>query len=113
MISCFERPLAIIRAEKAASKSATPRNTNDILSLHGISEASSLIKSDSNDKWQQTSKENNDNAPKRMTMDALELQYQGLRLIALLMSNDPTYLKESNHSDVVMAYRWLWRSKGE
>lgn len=85
-----------------------------MLSLHGISEASSHIKSDTKKHQQQASgNENNENnGPKRMTMDTLELQYQGLRLIALLMDNDPTYLHESNHPDVVMAYRWLWRSKG-
>ena len=45
-----------------------------------------------------------------MTLDSLELQYQGFSIIETLMLNDETYI--TNHHDVVRAFRWLWRSKG-
>ena len=49
-------------------------------------------------------------APRPMSLDALELQYQGLKLVETLVANDKEYLLE--HTDVVKAFRWLWRSKG-
>lgn len=48
--------------------------------------------------------------PRSMTFEALELQYQGFCLVETLMKNDTSYISE--HSDVVRAFRWLWRSKG-
>ena len=51
-----------------------------------------------------------DQSPKSMTLDSLELQYQGFYLIETLISNDDKYISE--HHDVVRAFRWLWRSKG-
>lgn len=50
--------------------------------------------------------------PAPMTPAALELQYQGLRIIHTLIEFDENYLKGSNHSDIVMRYRYLWRAKG-
>ena len=49
-------------------------------------------------------------APRPMSLDALELQYQGFKLVETLVVNDKEYLLE--HTDVVKAFRWLWRSKG-
>ncbi len=48
--------------------------------------------------------------PRSMTFDALELQYQGFCLVETLIDNDSSYISE--HTDVVRAFRWLWRSKG-
>lgn len=48
--------------------------------------------------------------PHPMSLDALELQYQGLQLVQTLVANDKNYI--CDHSDVVKAFRWLWRSKG-
>lgn len=48
--------------------------------------------------------------PRPMNIEALELQYQGFRLVETLMQNDESYFKE--HNDVIRALRWLWRSKG-
>lgn len=47
-----------------------------------------------------------------MSDDALELQYQGFRIISALMENDPGYLQEPYHADIVRTFRWLWHSKG-
>lgn len=52
----------------------------------------------------------NPDAPRPMTIDSLELQYQGFCLIETLFKYDPSYLKQDN--DVLRALRWLWRSKG-
>ena len=49
-------------------------------------------------------------APHAMSFDALELQYQGLLLVQTLVANDKNFI--CDHSDVVKAFRWLWRSKG-
>lgn len=48
--------------------------------------------------------------PRSMTFDALELQHQGFCLVETLIENDKSYI--SQHTDVVRAFRWLWRSKG-
>ena len=48
--------------------------------------------------------------PRSMTFDALELQHQGFCLVETLIENDIQYISE--HTDVVRAFRWLWRSKG-
>lgn len=45
-----------------------------------------------------------------MTIEALELQHQGFRLVRTLMEHDTNYFKD--HNDVLRAFRWLWRSKG-
>lgn len=48
-----------------------------------------------------------------MTEEALELQYQGFRIISALMENDANYyLQEPHHADIVRTFRWLWHSKG-
>jgi hypothetical protein len=47
---------------------------------------------------------------REMTIESLELQHQGLKLVETLMSKNKHYLKE--HSDVVRTLRWLFRSKG-
>ncbi len=49
-------------------------------------------------------------SPRSMTFEALELQHQGFCLVETLIENDSTYVSE--HTDVVRAFRWLWRSKG-
>ncbi len=85
---CFERPLAIIRAEKSVSSGTTKAS----LATHGI-----LFQSTSPDQ-------------SGMTVDALEMQFQGFRLVNTLLSYDPEYF--SDHNDIVRAFRWLWRSKG-
>jgi transformation/transcription domain-associated protein len=48
--------------------------------------------------------------PRPMSLDALELQYQGLQLVETLVAHDKNYICE--HIDVVKAFRLLWRSKG-
>ena len=45
-----------------------------------------------------------------MTLEALELQHQGFKIIQILIDNDPNYLRE--HNSVMQTMRWLWRSKG-
>jgi len=45
-----------------------------------------------------------------MTIEALELQHQGFRLVKTLIAKDNNYFEE--HNDVLRAFRWLWRSKG-
>ena len=47
---------------------------------------------------------------KKMTVDALELQNQGFKLVEALVEYNENYLTE--HNDIVRAFRWLWRSKG-
>lgn len=51
-----------------------------------------------------------DSSSKKMSVDALELQIQGFKLVKTLVKYNPTYLTE--HNDIVRAFRWLWRSKG-
>ena len=48
--------------------------------------------------------------PRSMTFDALELQLQGFHIVETLIENNASYISE--HTDVVRAFRWLWRSKG-
>lgn len=45
-----------------------------------------------------------------MSMESLELQHQGFKLVESLVVHNEAYLKQ--HNDVVRAFRWLWRSKG-
>lgn len=47
---------------------------------------------------------------KPMDVTALELQLQGFMLIQTLVDYNDQYLKD--HTDVLRAFRWLWRSKG-
>jgi hypothetical protein len=62
-------------------------------------------------KSEKASKKSDDTGPTRpMTIESLELQNQGFRLVETLMANDKDYLKD--HNDVLRAFRWLWRSKG-
>lgn len=49
-------------------------------------------------------------AARPMSIEALELQHQGFRLVRSLVAYDKDYFKE--HNDVLRAFRWLWRSKG-
>lgn len=49
-------------------------------------------------------------AARPMSIEALELQLQGFKLVSTLVANDKKYIGE--HNDVVKAFRWLWRSKG-
>jgi hypothetical protein len=181
---CFERPLAIIRSEKAASSAPSPgasphpsnlSNITELFYLHGIQpftvsptqkeislkqevdtkkkklqilqtewvRAKHALQGKTNQtgsnpappsatfdrgtKELEESKQkysgeiaNSKTAqgnPKRdaggvrpMTIEALELQHQGFRLVSTLMENDTNYFKE--HNDVLRAFRWLWRSKG-
>ncbi len=45
-----------------------------------------------------------------MTITSLELQHQGFKIVEILTSLNPEYLR--NQNDVVRALRWLWRSRG-
>ena len=45
-----------------------------------------------------------------MTLDALELQHQGFKILQILIENNSNYLRE--HNSVMQTLRWLWRSKG-
>ena len=47
-----------------------------------------------------------------MTIDALEWQYQGMRIIEVLVENDSTFFEGTNHADVFQIYRLLWKSNG-
>lgn len=89
---CFEKPLAIIRSEKSAH-STVP------LYIHGIGT-----------RPPNTDAAGDSTKPKPMSIEALELQYQGFRLVETLLAFNPNYLAE--HNDIVRAFRWLWRSKG-
>lgn len=90
---CFERPLAIMRAERGGTSGGSVRHS---LSVHGIGEGKDPRA--------------NDSSAKPMDLESLELQFQGFRLIDTLHENDPSYLR--SHNDIVRALRWLWRSKG-
>ena len=89
----FERPLAIIRSEKSTSG-----DSKSSLHLHGIG------------RQLNSGTDRESESLKPMNTEALEMQHQGLRLVNTLMMHDPTFLK--NHSDIVRASRWLWRSRG-
>ena len=171
---CFERPLAIIRAEKTSTTEGKPVSSS--LAVYGINEWSSpssqrklevarqniemkrkflasktqeesraqkSVQSkadDSNlseykataqaarevvkrakreleeariayarDVSQATTQSNASDKPP-MTVSALELQYQGFKIVEILTSLDPRYLESQN--DVVRTLRWLWRSRG-
>jgi transformation/transcription domain-associated protein len=45
-----------------------------------------------------------------MIIDSLELQHQGFCLVNALVRDDVNYLQD--HTDILRAFRWLWRSKG-
>lgn len=90
---CFERPLAIMRAERASSPGGSTRHA---LPVHGIGEM--------------TAEQRGAEKVKPMDTESLELQFQGFNLISTLRENDPGYLR--SHNDIVRALRWLWRSKG-
>jgi transformation/transcription domain-associated protein len=90
---CFERPLAIIRAEKNLTPGGSAKTS---LHTHGIGK--------------ETIENNEKESPRPMTTEGLELQSQGFRLIETLMADDENYFHE--HNDIVRAFRWLWRSKG-
>jgi len=91
---CFERPLAIIRSEKNSPSAGSSKSS---LYIHGIGPRPSDIGNDAAN-------------PKPMSVESLELQLQGFRLVETLLASDPGYF--SNHNDIVRAFRWLWRSKG-
>lgn len=90
---CFERPLAIMRAERGSSPGGSVRHS---LSVHGIGDV--------------TADQRGTEKAKPMGTESLELQFQGFNLISTLHEHDPDYLR--NHNDIVRALRWLWRSKG-
>ena len=90
---CFERPLAIIRSEKNS-----PAGSSTPLLLHGIPPGVAEADSSGN------------SSARALTIESLELQLQGFRLVSTLMSHCPGYFQE--HNDIVRALRWLWRSKG-
>lgn len=92
---CFERPLSIIRSEKTASSGGFAKSS---LMLHGIGQ-------------QPVDSYDGGRAVQRpMTIETLEVQHQGFRLVGTLLANNPDYF--CNHNDIVRAFRWLWRSKG-
>lgn len=89
----FERPLAIIRSEKSSSG-----DSKTSLHIHGIG------------KQLNNGTDHDSGSLKPMNTEALEMQHQGLRLVNTLMMYDYNYFKD--HSDIVRASRWLWRSRG-
>lgn len=89
---CFERPLAIIRSEKSPSGSAPTRNS---ISIHGIGSHAAAA---------------TEGSTRPMTVESLELQLQGFRLVQTLLARNAGYFQD--HNDIVRAFRWLWRSKG-
>ena len=88
--SCFERPLAIIRAEKGQTSSGSSKSS---LLLHGI------VKGPVDESGQRP-----------MNIEAQELQLQGFCMVETLLANNFDYFRD--HNDIVRAMRWLWRSKG-
>jgi hypothetical protein len=90
---CFERPLAIMRAERESSPGGNVRHS---LGVHGVGPVPPDQKAPEN--------------VKPMDTESLELQFQGFRLISSLHEHDSNYLRSQN--DIVRALRWLWRSKG-
>ena len=90
---CFERPLAIVRQDKNSSDTSSSKGT---LQIHGIGPKS-------------VDKESSETV-KYMDVPAQESQIIGLRLVRILAEHDQTYF--SAHSDIVRAFRWLWRSRG-
>lgn len=195
---CFERPLAIIRSEKAASTapspggypphSSSPQNMKGLFGLHGIhpftasptqlelhlkqevetkkkklqalqqelNRAKEVLQGKTNPtgsnapqpseiedakrkyknakttldlgtkefndarqkyaselaqrKAAETPQTYDESTTRPMTVEALEMQHQGFRLVKTLIVNDKGYFAE--HNDVLRAFRWLWRSKG-
>jgi hypothetical protein len=178
---CFERPLAIIRSEKAVapgkSSTALAKSTSEVMSIHGIpidlaQPRDSLLRQEIDAKHKKlavlqheasrtkealqnvaSGPENYDTqeeakrlhrsaqteveklqrelveckqkyvselalqesidpslSAKKMTLDSLEVQNQGLQILETLVGFNPTYL--TDHNDIVRALRWLWRSKG-
>ena len=89
---CFERPLAIMRAEKSG-KVAQGRAA---LALHGIGSSNG------------NAEENK--PPWPMTRDAHEVQLQGLKVLSILLESESSFFEE--HGDIVRAIRLLWRSRG-
>lgn len=47
-----------------------------------------------------------------MTVSALELQHQGLKVIDILVNLNQLHFNLEEQKDVVRALRWLWRSRG-
>ena len=90
-----ERPLAIIRSEKSSSSGGSLKAS---LFMHGIGKQPA----DAADAGKGTQRP--------MNIDALEMQYQGFRLVNTLLANNANYFRD--HNDIVRAFRWLWRSKG-
>jgi hypothetical protein len=91
---CFETPLAIMRSERTSPASGSRIS----LALHGIGQHSTA------------SQNPGGTSARMMSTEALELQFQGFRIVESLMANDISYVKD--HNDIVRAFRWLWRSKG-
>lgn len=89
----FERPLAIVRSEKSSTG-----DSKTSLNVHGIG------------KQLTSGADHSSGSLKPMNTEALEMQHQGLRLVNTLLMFDPSYF--NNHSDIVRASRWLWRSRG-
>jgi len=89
---CFERPLAIIRSEKNPSNAGSSRSA---ISIHGIGPPAT---------------QPTEGTARPMTVESLELQHQGFRLVQALLASNASYFRD--HNDIVRAFRWLWRSKG-
>ena len=71
---------------------------SDMLKMHGIIESQRQV--DQGEAKQSMETVIGKHMYPQMTHDALELQYQGLRLIATLCKFDSNYCKGENHSDV-------------
>ena len=103
-------PAAKAAFEEAKKKHKMTKSTFD----RGIRELTDLKKrvaaEAEKSKMSQESVLNSPDGMRPMTIDSLELQFQGFRLIETLVKYDSNYLNQDN--DVLRALRWLWRSRG-
>ena len=86
------------------------REITEIKNAYASVYAGEVAKSNLKLKKSQESLPNSRDGMRPMTIDSLELQFQGFRLIETLVNHDSSFLKQDN--DVLRALRWLWRSKG-
>ncbi len=107
--SAFEEAKKKYSMAKAAFDKGV-REVADAKNSYASVHAGEVMKSNMKMKRSQESSPNSRDGKRPMTIDSLELQFQGFRLIETLVNHDSSYLKQDN--DVLRALRWLWRSKG-
>ena len=86
------------------------REVTEVKNSYASVYAGEVARSNIKQKKASESPQNSRDGSRPMTIDSLELQFQGFRLIETLVKNDSSFLKQNN--DVLRALRWLWRSKG-